>query len=173
MRLRLALIVLLTAGCYGGSATTVPTRHARTNCGSVTLAQGHGWRARSTTSGGFRIAEATTADFRESAGEFPDASLRHLPPDGIFVTAWDSGRELRRNLGPHCPMPYRLAEFRHDPGWEGQPSVNVPQYVLWTRIGRHALDVRVFFGQQHPGALVVRRAQDELASLRWRLCDSG
>jgi len=69
-------------------------------------------------------------------------------------------------------MPYQLAEFRHDRGWEGQPVTNVPQYVLFTSLRHHGLDVRVFFGRQNPGTRALARAQAELASLRWHLCPS-
>jgi hypothetical protein len=63
-----------------------------------------------------------------------------------------------------------MADFRHDRGWEGQPAVNVPQYVLFTSLRHHVLDVRVFFGTQHPSSRLRAGAQAELATLRWHLC---
>ena len=127
---------------------------------------------RTTTSGGLRIAEATTASFHEPAGAFPDRTLAALPRDGILVTAWDYGREPQRNLSPTRRLPYRLVEFRHDRGWEGQPAANVPQYVLFTSRHHHMLDVRVFFGRQHLSSRLRARAQAELATLRWRFCST-
>jgi hypothetical protein len=136
----------------------------------VKLATGDGWRTRTATAGGLRIAEATTAAFHEPAGVFPDRTLAALPPDGILVAAWDYGRAARRDLPPARRLPYRLVEFRHDRGWEGQPATNVPQYVLFTSLRHHGLDVRVFFGRQHPSGRLHARAQSELATLRWHLC---
>jgi hypothetical protein len=136
----------------------------------VKLAAGNGWRTRATTAGGLRIAEATTAVFREPAGVFPDRTLAALPPNGILVAAWDYGRAPQHNLSPARRLPYRLAEFRHDRGWEGQPATNVPEYLLFTSLRHHMLDVRVFFGRQRPGHRLRAGARAELATLRWRLC---
>jgi hypothetical protein len=172
MRLAVVLLaVVLLAGCCHPGAAGVQAEHAgRAHCGPVTLAPGGGWRTRSATAGGLRIAEATTATFREPEGVFPDRTLAALPPNGILVAAWDYGREPQRNLAPARRLPYRLAGFRHDRGWEGQPAANVPQYVLFTSLRHHGLDVRVFFGRQDPSGQLRARAQAELATLRWRLC---
>lgn len=170
MRASLAIVVLLAAGCHGGRSAAPSSGHAHPRCLPVSFTRAPGWRTRSTMSGGLRIAEATTARFHERASEFPDATLRSLPRDGILVTASDYGREARRNLGRRRRPPYRLVEFRHDRGWEGQPDVNVPQYVLFTSLRHHALDVRVFFGTQTPSHRLADRAEAELASLRWGFC---
>ena len=100
------------------------------------------------------------------------STLRALPPDGIVVAATDYGREPH-NLPQAERLPYPLAEFRHDRGWEGQPNVSVPQYVLFTSLRSHLLDVRVFFGRQDPSSRLLDRAQAELTSLRWGLCARG
>jgi hypothetical protein len=133
----------------------------------VSFASGHGWRTRSTTAGGLRIGEATTARFHEPASVFPDSTLRELPPHGIVLYAADYGRMSQ--LPRRRPLPYVLAEFRHDHGWEGQPAPNVPQYVLFTSLPGHLLDVRVYFGTQSPPGGLTGRAQAELGSLCWGL----
>jgi hypothetical protein len=101
---------------------------------------------------------------------FPDRTLAALPRGGILVTAWDYGRAPQHDLSPTRRLPYRLVEFRHDRGWEGQPAANVPEYVLFASLRRHILDVRVFFGRQRPSSRLRARAQAELATLRWRFC---
>jgi hypothetical protein len=171
--------MFLAAGCLGGHAEA-PSRASvprPAGCGPVALATGHGWRARSTTSGGLRIAEATTtARFHEPAGVFPDASLRALPPQGILVTASDFGRERPRNLAPTHRLPYRLSEFPHDRSWEGQLVGNVPQYVLFTSLRRHGLDVGVFFGRQKPGpasSLAHRPSSRRCAGISARVLRMG
>jgi len=165
MRFGVVLLVLLAGACHGGASGSDTERSGHTRCHEVTFAPGGGWRTRSTTAGGLRIGEATTARFNEPAAVFPGATLRKLPPDGIVVYAADYGRSSqpprRRSL------PYALAGFRHDHGWEGQPAPNVPQYVLFTSLEGHLLDVRVFLGAQDPSRRLARRAQAELGSLRW------
>ena len=178
MRVGVAVMLLVAAGCFGGQPAAPSTAHPRPSssrgCGPVAaLAAGHGWRTRSTTSGGLRIAEATTATYHESEGAFPDRTLRALPPDGILVAAWDYGRARAGLLPRPRGMPYRLADFHHDRGWEGQPAVNVPQDVLFRSLRHHLLDVRVFFGRQDPGRRVRPAAQAELTSLQWHLCTSN
>ena len=170
MRLGVALLVVLAGCCHPGAAGVHPGHVGHTRCAPVKLAAGAGWRTRTTTAGGLRIAEATTAAFDEPTGVLPDRTLAALPQNGILVTAWDYGREPRRNLSPARRLPYHLAEFRHDRGWEGQPATNVPQYVLFTSLRHHMLDVRVFFGRQDPSSSLRASAQAELATPRWRFC---
>ncbi len=63
-------------------------------------------------------------------------------------------------------LPLQLADARVDENWEGQPNFDVPQYLLWRRVGAYDLDVRVFFGSQHPSAAWLAEAQAELDRLR-------
>jgi hypothetical protein len=170
MRLAAALLVSLAGCCHPGTAGVHSGHAGRSRCRPVRLTAGDGWKTRSTTAGGLRIAEATTATFHESVGVFPDRTLAALPRDGIVVAAWDYGRAPKRDLSPTRRLPYKLVEFRHDRGWEGQPAVNVPEYVLFASLRHHILDVRVFFGRQHPSGRLRARAQAELATLRWRFC---
>ncbi len=97
------------------------------------------------------------------------AALRRLPASGIVIVA--SGYQ-EASPRPALPagrrLPYRLSEFRRDAGWEGQPAVNVPQYVLAASRGNHLRDVRVFFGTQEPSDREMARAQAELGTLSWR-----
>src|SRR6185312_14965641 len=111
---------------------------------------------------------AAPAAVHGPGGNLPGATLRTLPPDGIVVHAADYGRSSRPPR--RRSLPYALAAFRHDHGWEGQAAPNVPQYVLFTSLEGHLLDVRVFFGTQHPSRPLARRAQAELDSLRWGFC---
>ena len=83
----------------------------------------------------------------------------------IFASGYQEGSPPPLPAGP--PLPYRLSEYRRDAGWEGQPAVNVPQYVLAASRGNHLLDVRVFFGTQAPSDRELARAQAELGTLSW------
>jgi hypothetical protein len=168
MRFGVVLLVLFAGACHGRANGSDTERSGHTRCRAVTFRPGDGWRTRSTTAGGLRIGAATTLRFNEPTDVFPGATLRHLPPDGIVVYGADYGRSSR--LPRRRGLPYALAEFRHDHGWEGQPAPNVPQYVLFTSLYGHLLDVRVFFGTQDPSRGLTDRAQAELSSLRWGFC---
>ena len=114
MRYGVVLLVLLAGACHGGASRSGVERSGHPRCHEVTFAPGGGWRTRSTTAGGLRIGEATTARFHEPAAVFPGATLRKLPQNGIVAYAADYGRS--RRLPRRRSLPYALAEFRHDHG---------------------------------------------------------
>jgi hypothetical protein len=118
--------------------------------------------------GGIATAEASTVPMRDAAGTFPDATLKAMPGTGIVIFASGYlGPAPAGNLPPQVALPYHLARFRHDQGWEGQPAQNVPQYVLFTSVHGYLADVRVFFGTQDPTGRELGRAQAELDTLSW------
>jgi hypothetical protein len=90
--------------------------------------------------------------------------MRRLSPSGVLVWASTIGRG-RRGF-PRMAWPPRLASFRVDRGWEGQPAPNVQQRLRFGSVGRWDLDVRVYFGTQHPGRRLIGLAQAELRRLR-------
>jgi hypothetical protein len=165
MRLAVVILATLAAGCCAGTHHAV--KPAPTGPPQPTLSAANGWITRTATTGGIAFAEASTVPQRDPIGTFPDATLRSLPVDGIVIYA--SGYQLREANPsfPAIPLPYRLPEFRHDQGWEGQPAANVPQYLLAASLHNHLLDVRVFFGTQSPNGQQLALAQAELDTLSW------
>jgi hypothetical protein len=171
MRRSLALLLTL-AGCSGAGTSVGSAPHAVASDGGVerhapSLAAAPGWRIRTVAVGGIATAEASTAPLRDPPGNFPSATLRDMPARGIVIFASRYLGAGSRHVPAPRSMPYKLSIFRHDQGWEGQPAANVPQYVLFTSLHRHLLDVRVFFGTQHPSRHEVTRAQAELDTLSW------
>jgi hypothetical protein len=61
--------------------------------------------------------------------------------------------------------PPHLNEFRLDRGWEGQPLPRIQQRLLWITAGGWNLDVRVYFGTQHPSKPLIASVQAELNRL--------
>jgi hypothetical protein len=174
MRLAIVLGVVFLAGCVG-AADAGHHQAPSSSSGwwpSPTLAAGGGWTTTTASSLGITITVASTVRLRDAPSPIPAATLRSLPASGIVVVA--SGW-LAQSPPPSLPlplakpraMPYQLTQFRHDRGWEGQPAANVPQYVLFTSLDAHLLDVRVFFGTQRPSDDQVKRAQAELDTLSW------
>lgn len=174
MRLAFVIVVLVTAGCGGlsGSGLTAGSRSVlHGQWPRPSLADGRGWFTRTATGGGIASAEASTTTLQDPPGVFPSVTLQRLPRGGIVIVAsgWlaqSPPPPLSKVPAPR-PLPYQLSQFRHDRGWEGQPAPNVPQFVLFTSSDKHLLDVRVFFGTQHPSRQQVARAQRELATLSW------
>lgn len=101
---------------------------------------------------------------------FPTSTLAALPADGIvlWATAYPPFGPTSGFFPPRA-LPLKLADTAEiDRQWEGQPKRTVPQYVLLASVDGIQLDVRVYFGTQHPGADLIAEAQDELDSLTLR-----
>jgi hypothetical protein len=108
---------------------------------------------------------AVTADDARAVRPFAlFASMKRLSRRGVLVWASTVGRG-RAGFRPMA-WPPRLASFRVDRGWEGQPAANVQQRLRFGRVGDWDLDVRVYFGTQHPGRILLAKAQAELRRLR-------
>jgi hypothetical protein len=107
----------------------------------------------------------------DPAGVQPDLfsmflGLRGLSARGIVIWAITAGRGGPTTTFTRAGWPLRLRDFRVDHGWEGQPAANVQQRLRWAAVGGWHLDVRVYFGTEHPDAALLARAQAELDRLR-------
>ena len=87
-------------------------------------------------------------------------SLKRLSPRGILVWAGTIGRN-RPTFAP-IPWPPRLSSFRVDRGWEGQPAPRVQQRLKWGVIDGWDMEVRVYFGTEHPDRQLLRKAQAQI-----------
>jgi hypothetical protein len=92
-------------------------------------------------------------------------SFKKLSRDGILVWAGTEGRGLT-GFPSRVAWPPRLARFRIDHSWEGQPAPNIEQRTWVGVVYGWDLDVRVFFATQHPSVALRARAQAELSHLR-------
>src|SRR2546421_6026444 len=92
--------------------------------------------------------------------------LRKLTPSGVLIWASTSGRGGGNATFRPSAWPLRLSSFRVDRAWEGQPAGNVQQRLRWAAVRGWRLDVRVYFGTQHPSRPVIAKAQAELDRLR-------
>jgi hypothetical protein len=126
-----------------------------------------GWNSLSEVGSGCPTggATASTGTIRDAPSDFPGETIRQLPTTDtlVWVCSTEGGGPAEF---PPAALPLQLSDARVDEGWEGQPNVDVPQYLLWRRVGRYDLDVRVFFGSQHPTAGRLAEAQAELDRLR-------
>jgi hypothetical protein len=90
--------------------------------------------------------------------------LKKLRPTAALIWASTSSKN-----GPfkfkRAAWPPRLSDFRLDHGWEGQPLARIQQRLLWITRGEWNLDVRVYFGTQHPSKPLLATVQAELRRL--------
>jgi hypothetical protein len=122
----------------------------------------------------------------------PTTASQHLPPQVFAITAganldalipfgvFDGLEKLDASAaliwastisknGPftfkRAPWPPRLTDFRLDHAWEGQPVARIQQRLLLVATGPWNLDVRVYFGTQHPSKSLLASVQAELDRL--------
>ncbi len=92
--------------------------------------------------------------------------LRSLSPCGVVIWATTSGRGgVTTDFRP-VTLPLRLRRFVVYRLWEGQPAANLQQRLRWVSVAGWQLDVRVYFGTQHPSRDLVAMVEAELNRLR-------
>ncbi|MDP9227095.1 MAG: hypothetical protein M3P18_25265, partial [Actinomycetota bacterium] len=101
---------------------------------------------------------------------YPRGILASLPPDGVLISAaMLMPDKFPARPGPNFPqraLPLQLSQAQRQSYWETQPAKNVPQFLLLGVVKRQYVDVRVFFGTQHPSLRTLQAAQQELNNLR-------
>ena len=162
--LAIALAVLVLAGCGGGG-----------HGGDFSFADGNGWHTDSTGAHPklpqAPTARAATVPLVEPAGAAPNATLTHLPADGIVINAFIYPRNGGLPPVPPHPLPLDLRQGRLMLSWPKQPNPRLSEVrILSTTKGR-PLQVDVYFGTKRLTKPLIARAQRELRTLR--LTDRG
>jgi hypothetical protein len=137
--------------------TTPPSMHRAAGWTLVHRSRSQPWLS------GSMIVAVTAPDLGAVRPFAPFASLTQLSPSGILVWATTIGRH--RPTFAAMRWPPRLSSFRVDHGWEGQPAASVQQRLKWGVVDGWDMDVRVYFGTQHPDAQLLRKAQAQLDRL--------
>ena len=91
--------------------------------------------------------------------------LKKLGATATLIWASTEGTGGPTNTFKPVAWPPRLPDFRVDRSWEGQPLHRIQQRLLWIATGGWRLDVRVYFGTQHPSKRLLAAAQAELNRL--------
>lgn len=92
------------------------------------------------------------------------AGLRQLAPSGALIWA-STASQGHYDHFKYAAWPPRLTAFRIERGWEGQPAGRIQQRLWWFTSRGWSFDVRVYFGTQHPSAVLVAAVQTELDRL--------
>jgi hypothetical protein len=91
--------------------------------------------------------------------------LENLSADAAVLWVSTMGRAKGEPVFKHVSWPPRLVDFRLDRGWEGQPLPRIQQRLAEIAVRGWNLDVRVYFGTQHPGRQLLAAVQAELNRL--------
>ena len=91
--------------------------------------------------------------------------LEKLDAAAALIWVTTSGKGGPNPTFARLRWPPRLADFRVDRGWEGQPANRIQQRLVWISAGGWRLDVRVYFGTQHPSRALLEAVQAELNRL--------
>lgn len=92
--------------------------------------------------------------------------LKKLEPNGAIIWATTLRRGSFARPLKTTRWPPRLADFRVDHGWEGQPLRRIQQRLLGLTTHGWSIDVRVYFGTQRPAKSLLASVQAELNRLR-------
>ena len=96
--------------------------------------------------------------------EFPDATVRRLPPDGIAIAAVGPRPYTGEADFPTLRLPLRLSDghFVAD-DYEGQPAPDVSSYFIDGWLDGQIVNVVVRFGRTDPTPEMLAQADDALA----------
>jgi len=144
---RLAVLILV-------GVSALPPPGARSN---------PAWNTVTTGSQLFALTAKANADALTLLGVFD--GLRKLGPNDALIWATTLRRGAFPRPFPSAAWPPRLGDFRVDHGWEGQPLSRIQQRLLGLTSHGWSLDVRVYFGTQHPSRRLLADVQAELGRL--------
>jgi len=167
-----ALALTMPAGAATGSACTgsctSPALRFRPAPGWVLLKPG---TSEPSLSRGMVVA-VTAADAPALRPFAPFVGFKRLRPRGMLVWATTMGRVATSPFPPfpRAAWPPRLAAFRVDHGWEGQPAPDIEQRLRAIAAACWNLDVRVYFATQHPSRDLLAEAQAQLDRLLLPTC---
>lgn len=163
---RVVAVAFLTA-CVAGTATAAHGR-AATVLPPPSFRPAVGWWTLSTGPAATIAPEVWAASDRGTDQEALFnlfVGLKRLSSRGIVIWASDMGRGGPTSVFTKTGWPLKLGTFRLDESWKGQPAANVQQRVRWASIAGWHLDVRVYFGTQHPTKTTLAKAQREINRL--------
>ena len=132
----------------------------------IAFAPAAGWTILHPSTEPRTVLAVTAPDARSQEPFAAFTSLRRLRRDGVLIWADASRPDARVGPFPRARLPLRLRDFRVDHGWEGQPAPNVQQRLRWVEVAGWNLEVRVYFGTQHPGRALLAKTQAEIDRLR-------
>jgi hypothetical protein len=165
---RAALVGLVLVVAVGAAAaqrpSTLPPPGIERNPAWLTVTTGPTTASQHLPPQLFAISASANADALIPFGVFD--GLKKLNANAALIWATTISKTGHPFAFKHAAWPPRLSDFRLDHGWEGQPLARIQQRLLWIAVGGWNLDVRVYFGTQHPAKRLLAAVQAELHRLR-------
>jgi hypothetical protein len=161
--LLVGLLVAVPATAAGRRPGALPSPGVHSNPAWHTVTTGPTTASQQLAPQLFALTASAKADALIPFGVFD--GLKNLDADDALIWASTLRRGGFPNAFKPAAWPPRLSEFRVDHGWEGQSLPRIQQRLLALTTGGWSLDVRIYFGRQHPGKALLASVQAELARL--------
>jgi hypothetical protein len=167
LRVTLALLfvfVMAVTPAVGAERSSVlPPPGIRSNPGWFSVTTGPTTASQQEPPQLFAITAGSDADALTPRGVF--SGLKKLDASAALIWATTISKSGHPFTFKRAVWPPRLNDFRLDHGWEGQPLPRIQQRLLWIAVRGWNLDVRVYFGTQHPSTQLLASVQAELNRL--------
>jgi hypothetical protein len=161
--LLVSLVAVASAAAAGQRPGALPPPRVRSNPAWLTVTTGP------TTASQHQLPQLFALTARSKVGALVPFGvydgLKNLDARSALIWASTLRRGGYANAFKPAAWPPRLADFRLDHGWEGQPLARIQERLLWITTGGWSLDVRVYFGTQHPSNHLLTEVQAELNRL--------
>jgi hypothetical protein len=155
--------VVVSAASTGQRPSTLPPPGIHSNPGWLTVTTGATTASQQLPPQLIAITARSNADALIPFGVFD--GLTKLDANAALIWATTLRRGGFTNAFKPATWPPQLTDFRVDHGWEGQPLTRIQQRLLSVTTGGWSLDVRVYFGTQHPSKPLLAAVQAELNRL--------
>ena len=152
-----------TAAAEHRAARTLPPPGIRSNPAWLTVTTGPTNASQHLPPQLFAITAKANPDALIPFGVFD--GLKKLGASAALIWATTISKSGHPFTFKRGAWPPRLNDFRLDHGWEGQPLPRIQQRLLWVAVQGWNLDIRVYFGTQHPSKALLASVQAELNRL--------
>jgi hypothetical protein len=164
LALLVSFVVAVSPAAAEHRASTLPPPGVQSNTAWHTVTTGPTSAAQQLPPQLFAITASANSGALTPFGVFD--GLKKLDPRSALIWATTSSKAGHPFTFKRAAWPPRLKDFRLDHGWEGQPLPRIQQRLLWIAVGGWNLDIRVYFGTQHPSKALLASVQAELIRLK-------
>jgi hypothetical protein len=158
-----ALVVAVSPAAADQRPSTLPPPGVHSNPAWLTVTTGPTNASQHQPPQLFAITAKSNPDALIPLGVFD--GLKKLDATAALIWATTISKSGHPFTFKRVSWPPRLTDFRLDHGWEGQPLPRIQQRLLWIAVRGWNLDVRVYFGTQHPSKPLLASVQAELNRL--------
>ena len=163
LALLVGVVVAVPQAAGEHRASTLPPPGVRPNPAWLTVTTGPTNASQHLPPQLFAITAKANSDALTPFGVFD--GLKKLDASSALLWATTISKSGHPFTFRRAAWPPRLRDFRLDHGWEGQPLPRIQQRLSWIAVRGWNLDIRVYFGTQHPRKALLASVQAELNRL--------